>query len=120
MNNPVGIAPVPLLSAKAYDGRTTRGAWSTEPDYRLAADKKFWIDVNRKRAAETPVVSARLPPLPGADERRHLVFPGPAAQRPAVDEHDGRSRTVILVVELDRSAILGTDLQPGHRGPPFG
>ena len=29
LNNPVGIAPVPLLSAKAYDGRTRRGAWST-------------------------------------------------------------------------------------------
>jgi ferredoxin len=40
------------------------------PDYRLPVDKKFWIDVNRKRAAETPVVSARLPPLPGADQRR--------------------------------------------------
>jgi hypothetical protein len=26
-----------------------------EPDYRLTADKKFWIDVNRKRAAETPI-----------------------------------------------------------------
>jgi ferredoxin len=38
-----------------------------EPDYRLAADKKVWIDVNRKRAAETPVLTARLPPLPGAD-----------------------------------------------------
>jgi ferredoxin len=41
-----------------------------EPDYRLAADKKFWIDVNRKRAAETPVLTTRLPPLPGADARR--------------------------------------------------
>ena len=44
-----------------------------EPDYRLAADKKFWIDVNRKRAAETPVISARLSPLPGADERRQTL-----------------------------------------------
>ena len=36
----------------------------------IAADKKFWIDVNRKRAAETPVISARLAPLPGADQRK--------------------------------------------------
>ena len=27
-----------------------------EPDYRLPADKKFWIEVNRKRAAETPEI----------------------------------------------------------------
>jgi ferredoxin len=44
-----------------------------EPDYRLAADKKFWIGVNRKRAAETPLITARLPPLPGADERRQAL-----------------------------------------------
>jgi ferredoxin len=40
------------------------------PDYRLPAHQKFWIDINRKRAAETPVLTARLPPLPGADDRK--------------------------------------------------
>ncbi len=39
-------------------------------DYRLAADQKFWIDVNRKCAAETPVITARLPPLPSAAARK--------------------------------------------------
>ena len=44
-----------------------------EPDYRLSSDKKRWIDINRQRAAETPVISARLPPLPGADARKQAL-----------------------------------------------
>src|SRR5882724_10459244 len=72
----------------------------------------------RRRPEPPTVVSDHT--VPGTDERRHLVLPRPTAQRPAVNEHDGFSRTVILVMEFDRSAILGTHLQPGHRGPPFG
>jgi ferredoxin len=44
-----------------------------EPDYRLPEDKKFWIGVNRERAAETPAITARLPPLSGAEERKHAL-----------------------------------------------
>ncbi|CAO3440984.1 4Fe-4S binding protein [Azospirillum endophyticum] len=42
-------------------------------DYLVPADKREWIGINRNRAGETPVVSARLPPLPGAEERRRML-----------------------------------------------
>lgn len=45
------------------------------PDYLLPADKREWIGINRTRAGETPVVSVRLPPLPGAEERRRMLRP---------------------------------------------
>ncbi|ACM40224.1 MULTISPECIES: ferredoxin family protein [Rhizobium/Agrobacterium group] len=41
--------------------------------YLLPADKQEWIEINRRRAAETPVVASRLPPLPGAEERRQAL-----------------------------------------------
>ncbi len=41
-----------------------------EASYLLSDDKKRWIEINRVRASETPVLSSRLPPLPGADERK--------------------------------------------------
>ncbi|WP_234195912.1 indolepyruvate ferredoxin oxidoreductase subunit alpha [Pseudacidovorax sp. NFM-22] len=37
-----------------------------QADFLLAADKKEWIGINRERAALTPVLTQRLPPLPGA------------------------------------------------------
>lgn len=41
-----------------------------EASYLLSDDKKRWIEINRVRASETPVLSSRLQPLPGADERK--------------------------------------------------
>jgi ferredoxin len=41
--------------------------------YLLPADKKDWIEINQRRAAETPVVSGRLAPLASADERRQAL-----------------------------------------------
>jgi NAD-dependent dihydropyrimidine dehydrogenase PreA subunit len=55
-----GCAPIGLVGA-------------IKPDYRLAADEKHWIAVNRQRASKTPVISARQPPLPGADARREAL-----------------------------------------------
>jgi ferredoxin len=42
--------------------------------HKLAPDKVEWIEINRRRAAETPVVTSRLPPLPGADERKNAIL----------------------------------------------
>ena len=86
-----------------------------EPDYRLAADKKFWIDVNRKRAAETPVLTARLPPLPGADAasrppRRRQGRSGPGSGRRARARRPARL--------LGRRPCGGSrDPRPAQRGP---
>lgn len=44
-----------------------------QADYMLPADKKDWIGINRARAAETPVIVARMEPLPTAEERRREI-----------------------------------------------
>ncbi|MFV8646820.1 DUF3470 domain-containing protein [Ralstonia pseudosolanacearum] len=41
-------------------------------DYLLPADKAEWLGINRERAAQTPVITSKLPPLPGAPERKDL------------------------------------------------
>jgi hypothetical protein len=58
-------------------------------------------------------------PVTGAEQGRDLLFPGPPAEREAVDEDDGTARAVVLVVELDRRRILLTDRHPRHRWLPF-
>jgi len=42
--------------------------------HKLPPDKVEWVETNRRRAAETPVVTSRLPPLPGADERKRAII----------------------------------------------
>lgn len=37
-----------------------------QADFLLPEDKRGWIATNRERAAQTPVLTQRLPPLPGA------------------------------------------------------
>ncbi|AMP38365.1 4Fe-4S binding protein (plasmid) [Ralstonia syzygii subsp. celebesensis] len=37
-------------------------------DYLLPADKAAWLGINRERAAQTPVITSKLPPLPGAPD----------------------------------------------------
>jgi ferredoxin len=46
-----------------------------KPIRQLPPDKTEWIEINRHRCAETPILSSRLPPLPGADERKRLIQP---------------------------------------------
>ena len=36
----------------------------------LPEDKKEWIEINARRAAELPVISEKTDPLPGAEERK--------------------------------------------------
>lgn len=36
----------------------------------LAEEKRQWIEVNARRAKETPVCSEQMDPLPGAEERK--------------------------------------------------
>lgn len=40
------------------------------PAHHLTGDAARWIDINRRRAGETPVLTGRLPPLDGAEQRR--------------------------------------------------
>ncbi len=40
------------------------------PSYLLPEDKKPWIEINRVRSAETPVITDKVAPLPGAEARR--------------------------------------------------
>lgn len=39
------------------------------PSWQMPAGKAEWIAINKARAAETPVIAAKIPPLPGADEQ---------------------------------------------------
>jgi ferredoxin len=41
-----------------------------QASFLLPADKAQWIEINRVRSAETPVIAERLPPLPTAEARR--------------------------------------------------
>lgn len=41
--------------------------------HQLPPDKREWAEINRRRAGETPVITARLAPLPGAEERRRAL-----------------------------------------------
>ncbi|HBF30278.1 ferredoxin family protein [Rhizobium sp.] len=44
-----------------------------QPSYLLAPEQIKWIELNRLRSAETPTITSRLPPLPGADARRKAL-----------------------------------------------
>lgn len=50
---------------------------------------------------------------------RLLAFPGAAAEREPVDEHDRASRSVVFVVQLDRHGVFLADSDKGH-GVSFG
>ena len=50
-------------------------------------------------AEPAPVIGDH--PVPGLQQDRDLLVPGPAAERVAVDQHDGLAGAVILVVDLD-------------------
>src|SRR5262249_25301913 len=52
--------------------------------------------------------------MPGVEQHRDLLVPGAAAQRISVDQDDRLSRPVVLVVELDMSGVLLSDLDVGH------
>jgi len=45
------------------------------PAHQLKGEMARWIEINRVRAGETPVLTGRLPPLPGAEERRNALAP---------------------------------------------
>jgi ferredoxin len=36
----------------------------------IPADKEHWIEINRTKSAENPVIDAKVDPLPGAEERK--------------------------------------------------
>lgn len=44
-----------------------------QASYLLAPEQQKWIEINRRRAAETPMITSRLAPLPGADERKKAL-----------------------------------------------
>ena len=43
--------------------------------------------------------------MPGIKQGRHLLFPGSAAERPAVNKHHWFTRTVVLVVKVDGTGV---------------
>ena len=44
-----------------------------QASYLLAPEQQKWIEINLRRAAKTPVITSRLAPLPGADERKKAL-----------------------------------------------
>src|SRR6266702_2047257 len=57
-------------------------------------------------------------PVTCTEKRRDLSLPGCAAQRPAVDQHDGLAGSVILVVDLNRRRVLLTHSDGTQSSPP--
>src|ERR1700690_12459 len=53
-------------------------------------------------------------PVPGVQQDPDLLVPGAAAERVAVDQHDGQAGTMILVVDLDVGAVFLADGDCGH------
>ena len=45
------------------------------PSHQLPAEKREWIEINRVRAAETPVLIGRMTPLAGAATRNGPLEP---------------------------------------------
>lgn len=43
--------------------------------HQLTGESAQWIAINRSRAAELPVLTGRLPPLPGAEASRKALAP---------------------------------------------
>jgi hypothetical protein len=64
-------------------------------------------------APESPAVVADHA-VAGGEQRALLALPRRAAQRVPVDEDHGRAAAVVLVVDLDRRAVLGSDLAAWH------
>src|SRR5258708_39986639 len=63
--------------------------------------------------AEAPAVVGDGP-ITCLEQGHYLLLPGSAAQRKAVDEHDGATRAVVLVVEIDRPRVLLTNIDVWH------
>ena len=64
---------------------------------------------SRPRPTSYGVPALAAHPVPGLQQDRDLLVPGPAAERVAVDQHDGLAGAVILVVDLDADAVLLAD-----------
>jgi hypothetical protein len=45
-------------------------------------------------------------PVPGLQQHRHLLVPGAAAQRVAVNKHDGCPGAMVFVIQIDRPGVL--------------
>jgi hypothetical protein len=57
--------------------------------------------------------------VPGREELAGLALPAVAVERVAVDEDDGLPLALVLVVELDGGAVLGSDGDGAHDSGPF-
>src|SRR5271169_5119577 len=68
-----------------------------------------------RSAGAAPVVGDH--PVPGGEQGGLLLFPGVPVQRVPVDQHDGRTGPVILVVDPDSGGVLPPDSDKWHRGP---
>jgi hypothetical protein len=63
-------------------------------------------------AEPAPVIGDH--PVPGVQQHRDLLVPGPAAERVPVDQHHRLAGAVILVVDLDVGAVFPADGDCGH------
>src|SRR5262249_44877412 len=52
--------------------------------------------------------------VPGGEERGRLLFPRCSAQRPPVDQDNGRSGPMVFVIEVDSRGILFAHSNRGH------
>src|SRR3984893_5873036 len=65
------------------------------------------------RSAEAAAI-IRDHAMASGQERGGLLFPGVTVQRPTMDQHDRRTRAVILVIDLDGRGVFLSDLDDTH------
>jgi hypothetical protein len=58
-------------------------------------------------------------PVAGVKQHRDLLFPGGSIEGEAVDQNDGLTGAVVLVVDVDAGRVLVTNGDVGHSGPPI-
>src|SRR5471030_1931105 len=75
------------------------------------------VIVTRHRLAGVAEASAivRDDAATSLQQDRHLLLPGTAAERPAVDQDDRLTGTVVFVVEIDVAGVFRTDLNVWHK-----
>jgi hypothetical protein len=74
------------------------------------------VVVPRRRLARFPEPAAvvRNDSITRIEQSQKLLVPRASALWIAVDENHGRTRTVILVVQIDRSRVFYADCDGGH------
>src|SRR5437773_2861030 len=108
-------SPVPIREADECDVSQVQRL----QDHVEIGSERVVVVSNRgfARPAEAATV-IRDHTVAGLEQRSGLFLPRSPAERPPMNEHDGRPYAVIFVIEVDRCGILFPDTDHAHRCAP--